>query len=90
MSLPTSLSLELNTSSLGVKAMVLSSTAGNLVKKSSGKIWPEISTDWPLLKKRGAYNRTFPCMEATYPYAIKNQERRGQNTPLGVFCVLSP
>lgn len=39
-------SQELNTSSLGVKAMALSSTAGNLVKKSSGKVWPEMSTDW--------------------------------------------
>ena len=26
---------------------------------------------------KGAYNRTFPCMEATYPYAIKNQ--RGES-----------
>ena len=39
-------SLELNTSSLGVKAMALSSTAGNLVKKSSGKVWPEMSAGW--------------------------------------------
>ena len=23
---------------------------------------------------KGAYNRTFPCMEATYSYAIKNQQ----------------
>ena len=23
----------------------------------------------------GAYIRTFPCMEATYPYAIKNQRK---------------
>ena len=34
----------------------------------------------------GAYNRTFPCMEANYPYAIKNQ-RGARNTPSrGYFC----
>ena len=32
------------------------------------------------------YNRTFPCMEANYPYAIKNQ-RGARNTPSrGYFC----
>ena len=34
----------------------------------------------------GAYNRTFQCMEANYPYAIKNQ-RGARNTPSrGYFC----
>ena len=26
-----------------------------------------------ILWHKGAYTRTFPCMEANYPYAIKNQ-----------------
>ena len=30
---------------------------------------------------KGAYNRTFPCMEANYPYAIKNQ-RGASKEPL--------
>ena len=35
---------------------------------------------------RGAPNRFFPCMEATYPYDIKNQ-RGARNTPQwGYFC----
>ena len=29
--------------------------------------------------KKGAYNKTFPCMEATYPFVIKNQ--RGARNP---------
>ena len=33
-----------------------------------------------------AYNMTFPCMEANYPYAIENQ-RGARNTPIrGYFC----
>ena len=33
---------------------------------------------------KGAYNRTFPCMEANYPYAIKNQ--RGASKMGGFGC----
>ena len=33
---------------------------------------------------KGAYNRTFPCMEANYPYAIKNQ--RGASKVGGFGC----
>ena len=33
------------------------------------------------LSYKGAYNRTFPCMEATYPYVIKNQ-RGASKIPL--------
>ena len=39
----------------------------------------------------GAYNRTFPCMEANYPYAIKNQRKANQNTnQWGYFAFQSP
>ena len=43
-----------------------------------------------LLCHKGAYNRTFPCMEATYPLCHKEPARSKQNTPLGVFCVPKP
>ena len=33
----------------------------------------------------GAYNRTFPCMEATYPYAIKNQRGASKKPLVGGF-----
>ena len=33
---------------------------------------------------KGAYNRTFPCMEATYPFCHKEPARSKQ---MGVFCV---
>ena len=33
---------------------------------------------------KGAYYRTFQCMEATIPYAIKNQ-RGASKDPLGLF-----
>ena len=36
------------------------------------------------LDVKGAYNRSFPCIEANYPYAIKNQ--RGD----GSLCVPKP
>ena len=32
----------------------------------------------------GAYNRTFPCMEANYPYSIKNQ-RGASKIPPNVY-----
>ena len=34
---------------------------------------------------KGAYNRTFPCMEATYPYAIKNQRGASKKLLVGGF-----
>ena len=37
------------------------------------------------LWQKGAYNRAFPCIEANYPYAIKNQ--RGTR---GLFAFQSP
>ena len=36
----------------------------------------------------GAYNRTFPCMEANYPYAIKNQ--RGASKYVGILRSKAP
>ena len=36
---------------------------------------------YPGLSFQGAYNRSFLCMEATYPYAIKNQLK----APKGAF-----
>ena len=32
---------------------------------------------------RGAYNRTFPCMKANYPYAIKNQQGASKKPLVG-------
>ena len=34
---------------------------------------------------KGAYNRTFPCMEANYPYAIKNQRGASKKPLVGGF-----
>ena len=39
---------------------------------------------------KGACNRTFPCMEATYPYAIKNQRGASKIPPYGYFAFQSP
>ena len=40
---------------------------------------------------KGAYNRTFPCMEATYPLCHKEPARSKQNTPQwGYFAFQSP
>ena len=37
------------------------------------------------LRHKGAYNRTFPCMEANYPYAIKNQRGASKKPLVGGF-----
>ena len=34
---------------------------------------------------KGAYNRTFPCMEANYPYVIKNQRGASKKHLVGGF-----
>ena len=35
---------------------------------------------------KGAYNRSFPCMEANYPYAIKNQRGARITPSKRYFC----
>ena len=38
-----------------------------------------------MVSLKGAYNRTFPCMEANYPYAIKNQRGASKKPLVGGF-----
>ena len=39
---------------------------------------------------KAAYNRTFPCMEANYPYAIKNQRGASKEPLVGGFLRSKP
>ena len=45
-----------------------------LLQAGLGCLRSEIYPGFALWHKE-AYNRFFPCMEATYPYAIKNQRK---------------
>ena len=40
--------------------------------------------------KQAVNNRTFPCMEATYPYAIKNQQGASKIPPRGILRSKAP
>ena len=48
-----------------------------LRQQSYGDLYARAGSLW----HKGAYNRTFPCMEANYPYAIKNQRRASRIPP---------
>ena len=59
---------------------------GSVQTRALGVDYSYKSAEIRLIAHEGAYNRIFPCMEATYPLCHKEPARSKQNT----LCVPKP